>query len=234
MTDTQVQLTHKTYGTVWASRDALMSEGLMVPVKLKTPTRLPYVGSTAHLVVGKSALKGHNFQTPTRGKTLAEKYLPLAYSIATQMRLKDEDWEEVASLACEVLSRAASDHAAGGKYKDGLFSDYARARIVGAILNYRRKQTRDKEKTKMVSVGYVLFMQQVKSAEEKLISLEREADLLGAVNELPSDQSDLIHMYFYAGMSQQEIADHIGVSKMTISNKIKGICSVLRATLLKK
>ncbi len=221
-----IKLQHATYGTVWASEGDLSSDSLMVPVILKTPTVLPYVGSTASLVVGRSALSG----STTRGKSLAEQYLPLAYSIATKMRQQGEDWEEIASLACEVLSRAAANYKLAGKV-DAYFHEYARTRITGAILNHRRNQLNDKRKQQMVSDGYELFCQQVKSAEQQMIELEDERELLEAVRSLPEEDSELIHMYFYAGMTQQEMAEHVGISRQAIAKKIKGLCSELRDIL---
>lgn len=218
---------HKIYGRVWVDAQDLATDKPFIRAKLLNPrANLPTT-----IMVGKVALKDcGGYVTVPRGEPLAKKYLPLAYSLATQMRLPEEDWEEIVSIAFEYLTRAAATHQSLGEANG--FADFARVRVVGGILNKRKKDIRESYNKRQVERGYEMFVERVKTAEEKLIELEDEYDLLGAVEQLLEEDSDIIHMYFYGEMSMQQIADHIGVSKMAISKKISKLCRDLRDILV--
>lgn len=222
------ELKHEIYGRVYVLQEDLSTDSPFIKATLLNPRdNLPTT-----IMVGKVALSDQGgYKSKPRGEPLAKKYLPLAYSVATQMRLPEEDWEEVVSIAFELLTKAGRDYKLAG-IVDNYFHEYARKRIMGGIIDHRRKEIRDREKRKVVRDGYEMFVEKVKTAEDKLIELENEYDLLGAVEQLPEGDSDIIHMHFYGGMSQQQIADHIGVTQKTVSKKINKLCQELRGILI--
>lgn len=219
---------HKIYGRVWVDAQDLATDKPFIRAKLLNPrANLPTT-----IMVGKVALKDcGGYVTVPRGEPLAKKYLPLAYSIATQMRLPEEDWEEIVSIALEALVQSAESYKLTGVC-DAYFSEHARTGITWGILKYRRAKIREAYNKRQVERGYEMFVERVKTAEEKIIELENEYDLLGAVEQLPEEDSDIIHMHFYGGMSQQQIADHIGVSQQAIAKKISKLCRDLRDILV--
>jgi RNA polymerase sigma factor (sigma-70 family) len=52
-----------------------------------------------------------------------------------------------------------------------------------------------------------------------LLSAERRDALLAAVNELPEDQRTVIALRFFAGLSEHEVAEVLGVPEGTVKSR---------------
>jgi RNA polymerase sigma factor (sigma-70 family) len=57
------------------------------------------------------------------------------------------------------------------------------------------------------------------SPEASLLSAEQHTALLGAVNELPDDQRAVVALRYFVGLSEQEVADTLGVPAGTVKSR---------------
>ena len=139
----RIELTHKTYGTVYTEADAFNSSEPMMWVTLKTPQILPEQGPVKRLKVGKGAIKekSQGYLPKHRHTGLTEQYIPLANSIAARAwraNNNDLEYEELQSIAYMGLVQAAN------KFEGDvpLFATYARERIEGAIKDHWRNEAK--------------------------------------------------------------------------------------------
>jgi len=57
------------------------------------------------------------------------------------------------------------------------------------------------------------------SPEALLLSAERRAGLLAAVNELPEEQRTVVSLRYFLGLSEQEVAETLGVPQGTVKSR---------------
>jgi RNA polymerase sigma factor (sigma-70 family) len=57
------------------------------------------------------------------------------------------------------------------------------------------------------------------SPEASLLSAEQHTALLGAVNELPDDQRAVVALRYFVGLTEQEVADALGVPAGTVKSR---------------
>jgi RNA polymerase sigma factor (sigma-70 family) len=68
------------------------------------------------------------------------------------------------------------------------------------------------------------------SPEATVLSGEQRKTLLAAVNELPDDQRTVISLRYFAGLSEQEIAETLGVPSGTVKSRSARALERLRET----
>ena len=68
------------------------------------------------------------------------------------------------------------------------------------------------------------------SPEASALSSEQRDTLLAAVNELPEDQRTVIALRYFAGLSEQEIAETLGVPSGTVKSRTSRALERLRET----
>ena len=68
------------------------------------------------------------------------------------------------------------------------------------------------------------------SPEATVLSGEQRETLLAAVNELPEDQRTVISLRYFAGLSEQEIAETLGVPAGTVKSRTARALERLRET----
>jgi RNA polymerase sigma factor (sigma-70 family) len=66
------------------------------------------------------------------------------------------------------------------------------------------------------------------SPEAALLSAEQRAALLAAVNELPEDQRTVISLRYFAGLSEQEVAEALSVAPGTVKSRTSRALERLR------
>jgi RNA polymerase sigma factor (sigma-70 family) len=66
------------------------------------------------------------------------------------------------------------------------------------------------------------------SPEAALLSAEQRAALLAAVNELPEDQRTVISLRYFAGLSEQEVAEALDVAPGTVKSRTSRALDRLR------
>jgi RNA polymerase sigma factor (sigma-70 family) len=57
------------------------------------------------------------------------------------------------------------------------------------------------------------------SPEASLLSAEQHTALLGALNELPDDQRAVVALRYFVGLTEQEVADALGVPAGTVKSR---------------
>ena len=57
------------------------------------------------------------------------------------------------------------------------------------------------------------------SPEASLLSAETRETLIAAVNELPEDQRTVIALRFFAGLSEHEVAEALGLPEGTVKSR---------------
>jgi RNA polymerase sigma factor (sigma-70 family) len=57
------------------------------------------------------------------------------------------------------------------------------------------------------------------SPESALLDAETRERLLGAVNELPDDQREVISLRYFLDLSEQEVAETLGIAKGTVKSR---------------
>ena len=57
------------------------------------------------------------------------------------------------------------------------------------------------------------------SPEAAFLSAEQRERLLGAVNELPEDQRNVVSLRFFVGLSELEVAEALGVPQGTVKSR---------------
>jgi RNA polymerase sigma-70 factor (ECF subfamily) len=68
------------------------------------------------------------------------------------------------------------------------------------------------------------------SPEASLLSAERRAGLLAAVNELPDDQRTVVSLRYFLGLSEQEVAETLDVPQGTVKSRTARALERLRET----
>ena len=166
-----IELTHKTYGTVYVERDVFDSTDAFMRVTLKTPHHFPKQGTLKTLTVGKGAIKekSKGYKPKHRPKTVVEQYLPLALSIAARMRTGYDDYDELTSIASEALIEAAAKYdSRTGVY----FPVYAKTVIENKIKDHWRKEARKLEDTNDFNFDDLMVVQ-MKSDSDFMVAIER-------------------------------------------------------------
>src|SRR5262249_59411062 len=66
------------------------------------------------------------------------------------------------------------------------------------------------------------------SPEASFLDVERRDTLLAAVNELPDDQRLVVALRYFAGLSEEEVAETLGVPKGTVKSRTSRALERLR------
>jgi RNA polymerase sigma factor (sigma-70 family) len=171
------------------------------------------VGRRHHAVRACRALRARAGQEPLM--TLAEQHMELARRIAqSRARRMGSDFDDVYSDALYGLLLAEQGY--DGK-RD--FAHYASRWIVGEIHHGIRKRTgiRGDHRTKRLAA--VSLDQLATNMPDSRLTAHEEAEcsaLWAAVDGLPPKQRLATRMHYQWGLPQQEIADAMGVSQMSV------------------
>jgi RNA polymerase sigma-B factor len=67
--------------------------------------------------------------------------------------------------------------------------------------------------------------------DEAFAQAERRELLRLGLDALPEREREILHLRFFAGLTQREIADHVGISQMHVSRLIRRSLETMRDTL---
>jgi RNA polymerase sigma factor (sigma-70 family) len=68
------------------------------------------------------------------------------------------------------------------------------------------------------------------SPEASVLDAERRATVLAAVNELPDDQRIVVTLRYFAGLSEEEVAETLGIAPGTVKSRTSRALERLRET----
>lgn len=196
---------HAVYGRVDVKGD-LNDDSAFVEVQLLNPRdNLP-----KRITVGKVALEDHGEYQPTkRSVSLVEQYLPLAKSAAARACKQGDEYEELLSVATMALVEVAARF--DGSRNNG-FAAYAKPRLAGAILNHKNPQRNGT----MNQVGDAeLFMEYFGEGGDSEKNL-MVASVYAAFDELTPKQSYVMRGLYELGLTQEQVADRMGVDQTSV------------------
>jgi RNA polymerase sigma factor (sigma-70 family) len=143
-------------------------------------------------------------------------YLPLVKTIAAKIlhSMHEHDIDECVNdvfLTVWENARQFQGEAADFKKWIGMIAKYK------AIDQYRQaKKRREREKSD------VLLKEKAgaSATEESVMRREGRNELLAAISRLKDDDRDIFMMKYYLELSNREIADHLGLSKAAVDNRL--------------
>lgn len=159
---------------------------------------------------------------------LYTRYSRLVFSIALKILNSSESAEEVTQdVFLQVWHKASSYDPVQGKFSTWI-SSIARNR---AIDHYRRLQVRPESS----SIAWEDCCEDNpgdnREIEPTIISSNQRHTLIDAIQTLPEDQQKALSLAYFAGMTQQEISDHLQVPLGTVKTRIRLALQKLRAAL---
>lgn len=156
---------------------------------------------------------------------LAEKYMPLAKSIAYRVAPEYHDKEELESVALLALVEVVNEN----NHDEAQVVEHIRLRVRGAVINYLNRD--------MSHLGHELAMPDDDSLDYlNAYDPHKEQDEMpqkvrDAIKKLEPIDQRLVKMHYYENMTHQEIADQLGVERSTITKKLQRVTGALRDIL---
>ena len=153
------------------------------------------------------------------GKDLAQKYIPLAKSIARKIAPDYHDPEELEGVALLALVETVTNNT----HTEAQIVEHIKLRVRGSVVNFlTRGGTPDENNMSLDDMEHLAYYDP-SAGEDKAHLKIREA-----VAKLPCQHKNIVQLYYYDGMTQGEIADKLGVTQQTISLKLQEVTDHLR------
>jgi RNA polymerase sigma factor (sigma-70 family) len=211
---------HKIYGRVRVIGDINDSSPLVEVQLLNPRDNLP-----KRITVGKSALADHGEYIPKkRGVELAEQYLPLAYAGAGKSYKTGDDFDELLSVASLALCEAAARF--DGSRNNG-FAAFAKVWISGELLKHKNPE---RNGTMNIVDNADLFMEYIGQGgdSEKDLMIAR---VYAAFDELTPKQQYVMRGLYELGLTQEQVADRMGISQKNVNNLVERATVAIRKHL---
>jgi RNA polymerase sigma-70 factor (ECF subfamily) len=161
---------------------------------------------------------------------LYQRHVALLRTIISRVVNNDADVDDLLQEVFLEIWRQASRYDEKKGKALGWIVTLARRRAIDRVRRrqaYQRAQDRLLEETK---VSHEPIMQH--GADEDLIAADRGEILQKVFAKLPEAQWKALHLAFYRGMSQREIAAHTGIPLGTIKTRLELAMRKVRAALL--
>ncbi|MBN1475379.1 RNA polymerase sigma factor [Candidatus Sumerlaeota bacterium] len=160
---------------------------------------------------------------------LIERHLGMVYAIALA-RLRDADRAD--DLAQEVFLRAQLH--LGSLGSNDRFAAWVSRIARNLAIDWLRRGQRASRLLPMVSLGGEMDRvpdTEQRGAREAMESKEETHALREAIFDLPEAEREVVLLHFSEGLSQREIAEHLGLSQPTVSRQIQRALDALRRAL---
>ena len=140
----------------------------------------------------------------------------------------DELYQETMLRAFELRARidtgsgSATDMTRAGNY------------VIGISVKVRKELLKQKKKRgEEISLDetYPLEDTFICGPEEEILRREQKERIRMAVKRLPEKLGVIAHMYYYAGMSTEEIAEQLGIPRGTVKSRLSTVRETLRRQL---
>ncbi len=155
---------------------------------------------------------------------LATKYLPMAEAMVLRLRCRDDELDELNSVAYLALVEAAQTF---DPTRTVNFATFARLRIRGALYTYRRSCYRDHPEYIGTEIPVYCTLEVLKERADWVfgdcrrspedLDLEEADALESYLRRLPQTQASACRLIYLEGRSQEEAAALLGYSKAHLS-----------------
>lgn len=135
----------------------------------------------------------------------------LAMSALRRVKLKDQDWEDV-----RWENRAH------------FFSAIAAAMRHALIDHARRRKAKGRDQVVYFPPDESLFKDLPAEAEERPMRIILLEEALAKLGSADNRLAEVVHQFYYAGYSIQEMAHFVGMSEKTVDRELKKARSALR------
>ena len=152
---------------------------------------------------------------------LYARYEGLVVSVAREILLDQNDAQEtLQDVFLEIWNHAGRFDARRGKFK-GWLHTLTRCRAIDRCRRRRREAVgREKVREEFARNVTEHFYQFDRAAYFSEAGDDGRAVLLDAVASLPSEQAQALHLTYMTGMSQREIAKHLGVTLGVVKHRL--------------
>jgi RNA polymerase sigma factor (sigma-70 family) len=144
---------------------------------------------------------------------LVHRYQGIAFRTAYLVAGNAADAEDAAQDAFVNAWRALRRFRRGAPFRPWLL------RIVANEARNRRRSSGRRVHLALQAAGEVSSGDAAPSPEAAVLDAERRRDLLAAVNRLPDDQQAVISLRFFAGLSEEEVAQTLGIARGTVKSR---------------
>ncbi|NJR16011.1 MAG: sigma-70 family RNA polymerase sigma factor [Calothrix sp. CSU_2_0] len=167
-------------------------------------------------------------QDQTALSQLYDRYATIIYSMAFRsLRSVEESEETVLDVFAQVWRIAERYDVKKGKADTWLFL-LARSRILDRLRKLKRSQPSYPIETELGDIQ--IPSSSVEPIEEVLLN-ERRDRILSALTNLPKEQSLVIELAYYQGLTHSQISAEIGVSLGTVKTRIRLGLNKLKSVL---
>jgi RNA polymerase sigma factor (sigma-70 family) len=149
-------------------------------------------------------------------------YQGIAFRTAYVIARNAADAEDAAQDGFVKAWRALGRFRAGAPFKPWLL------RIVANEAHNRRRSAGRRTRLAFRAAAAEPSGGAAPSPEASLLDAERRQGLLAAVNELPEDQRVVISLRYFAGLSEDEVAETLGIAPGTVKSRTSRALERLR------
>jgi RNA polymerase sigma factor (sigma-70 family) len=195
---------HKIYGRMRVDPDELSTPDAFIWAK-------PLTRKGDKLYVGKSALDNQGGYVPKKraDPERITKYLPLVYAAAANLCRGQDDYDEV---WCEGALGLVEADARYNEQNNAAFASFAKPYVSGYILNMQNPQRN----------GQMNMVQERVEARLSTDKTTEEKHMLGSIyeafQELTPKQQYVMRGLYEMGLTQEQIAEHMGVAQQSVSD----------------
>lgn len=193
---------HKIYGRMRVDPDELATPDAFIWAR-------PLTRKGDKLYVGKSALDNQGGYVPKKraDPERITKYLPLVYAAAANLCRGQDDYDEV---WCEGALGLVEADARYNEQNNAAFASFAKPYVSGYILNMQNPQRN----------GQMNMVQERVEARLSTDKTTEEKHMLGSIyeafQELTPKQQYVMRGLYEMGLTQQQVADHMGVDQTAV------------------
>lgn len=164
--------------------------------------------------------KGSGESLQTLYEHLADKVYSLAYTILQNTF----DAEEVTTdVFAQVWAKARQYQADRGKVTTWIL-----IQCRSIAIDLLRKKKRRAEYLRLHGEEFELTDPTATDPQEKLSGLQKNKDLYRELEGLSNDQRQVIHLFYFEGYTQQEIATHLELTLSTVKSHMRRALMTLR------
>ena len=167
-------------------------------------------------------------QDQTALSQLYDLYARLVYAVVFKILGSVEEAEEVVLDVFAQVWRSAQRYDRKKGRVDSWLLMMARSRALDRL---RSRQRQKKVVDASTQVVHTESGTSVAIPEENLLIQERRDQVMAALTQIPVAQRQVIELAYYQGLTQKEIAAHIGVSLGTVKTRVRLGLNKLRGIL---